>query len=74
MPIRKYIAGTAFDPEAIARMGQAFEKACTILNVGGSDPLVETIAKKIVSLASQGVTDPDEMWQRVVADTEPGPR
>ena len=72
MPIRKYIAGTAFDPDAITRMSTAFEKACTILNVGNSDPLVETIAKKIISVASQGVTDPDEMWRRVVADTDLG--
>jgi len=71
MPIRKYIAGATFDPDSIARMSAAFQKACAILNVSGSDPLVETVAKKIVSLASQGVTDPDEMWQRVVADTQP---
>jgi hypothetical protein len=54
-------------------MSTAFEKACMILNVGGSDPLAETVAKKIVSLASQGVTDPDEIWRRVVADTDLGP-
>jgi hypothetical protein len=36
--------------------------------------LVETVAKKIVSLASHGVTDPDEMWRQVVADTDLGPR
>jgi hypothetical protein len=74
MPIRKYIAGATFDPDRIAQMSAAFEKACTILNVGGSDPLVETVAKKIVSLASQGVTDPNEMWRRVVDDTDLAPR
>lgn len=74
MPIRKYIAGAAFDPDLIARMVTAFEKACGILNINGSDPLVETVVKKIVSLASQGVTDPDEMWQRIVADTDLGAR
>ena len=74
MPIRKYIAGAAFDPDSIARMNAAFEKACAILNVGHADPLFETVAKKIVSLASQGVTDPNEMWRRVVADTDLEPR
>jgi hypothetical protein len=53
-------------------MSAAFEKACTILNAHGSDPLVETVAKKVVSLASQGITDPDEIWRRVVADTDLG--
>jgi hypothetical protein len=74
MPIRKYIAGAEFEPDTIAVMNAAFQKACMILNVGGSDPLVETVAKKIVSLTSQGMTDPNEIWRRVVADTDLGPR
>jgi hypothetical protein len=74
MPIRKYIGGAAFDPHAIACMTAAFEKACMILNAHGSDPLVETVAKKVVSLASQGIIDPDEIWRRVVADTDLGSR
>jgi hypothetical protein len=74
MPIRKYAAGASFGPDAIASMDTAFQKACTALNIRGSDPLVETIAKKVVSLASQGVTDPDEIWRCVVADTDLGPR
>jgi hypothetical protein len=74
MPIRKYTAGAAFGPDAIARMDAAFQKACSILNIQGSDPLVETVAKKIVSLASQGITDSDELWRRVVEDTDLGSR
>jgi hypothetical protein len=50
----------------------AFESALVILNLDDpNDPLVETVAKKIISLASQGITDPDEISRRVVADTEP---
>jgi hypothetical protein len=71
MPIRKYMGGTSFDPETIARMATAFESARTVLNLDDpSDPLVETVAKKIISLASQGITDADEISRRVVADTE----
>src|ERR1044072_4678518 len=56
MPIRKYIAGSAFDPEAIARMTTALEGVRTILNIHDpNDPMVETVAKKIVSLASEGI-------------------
>ena len=60
--------------DAIARMDAAYQKACSILNIQGSDPLVETVAKKVVSLASQGVTDPDEIWRKVIADTDLGSR
>ena len=71
MPIRKFIPGSSFDPEAIERMVTAFESARTALNLDDpNDPLVETVAKKIISLVSQGIADPDEIRRRVVADTE----
>jgi hypothetical protein len=71
MPIKKYIPGAAFSPETIARMATALEKARVLLNLHDpEDPLAETVAKKIVSLASQGLTDPDEIVRRVVADTD----
>jgi hypothetical protein len=71
MPIRKYIPGSSFDPGTIARMATALEKARVILNLHDpDDPMVETVAKKIVSLASQGLTDADEIVRRIVADTD----
>ena len=71
MPIRKFIPGSSFDPETIERMVTAFKSARTILNLDDpNDPLVETIAKKIIRLVSQGITDPGEIRRRVVADTE----
>ena len=44
------------------------------MNIRGSDPVVETVARKVVSLASQGVIDPDEIWRKVIADTDLGSR
>jgi hypothetical protein len=71
MPIRKFVAGSAFDPETIARMITAFEGARTVLNLHDpNDPMVETVAKKIISLASQGIIDPEEMRRRVVVDID----
>lgn len=71
MPIRKYIAGASFDPETIARMVTAFDSARTVLNLQDpNDPMVETIAKKVVSLASQGITDPAEIRRRVIAESK----
>jgi len=71
MPIRKFIPGSSFDPETIARIVAAFEGARTVLNLRDpNDPMVETVAKKIISLASQGITDPDEIQRRIIADTD----
>jgi hypothetical protein len=70
VPIKKYIPGSYFDPGTIARMAAAFENVRAILNLNDpDDPLLETVAKKIISLASQGITDPDEIARQVVADT-----
>ena len=71
MPIRKYIPGATFDPEAIKDMITAFERIRVVLNLENTyDPLVEVVAKKVISLASQGCLDPKEIERRVIADTE----
>lgn len=70
MPIKKFISGAAFEPETLKNMATAFEKLRTILNVDNpDDPLVEIVAKKIISLASQGITDPAEIERLVIDDT-----
>ena len=71
MPIRKFIPGATFSPETIKDMTVAFERIRVILNLENpDDPLVEVVAKKVVSLASQGILDPNEIERRVIADTE----
>ena len=71
MPIRKFIPGATFSPETIKDMTVAFERIRVILNLENpDDPLVEAVAKKVVSLASQGILDPNEIERRVIADTE----
>ena len=73
MPIRKYIPGATFDPEAIKDMITAFERIRVVLNLENAyDPLVEVVAKKVISLASQGCLDPKEIERRVIADIEGG--
>lgn len=72
MPIRKYLGGASFDPETIEVMVRAFDDTRVILNVKSeSDPLAEVVAKKVISLASEGITDPVEIRRRVVEDTIP---
>ena len=71
MPIRKYIPGATFDPETIKDMTTAFERIRVVLNLENAyDPLVEVVAKKVISLASQGCLDPKEIERRVIADIE----
>jgi aspartyl/asparaginyl beta-hydroxylase (cupin superfamily) len=70
MPIKKYLGGASFDPETIEIMVTAFNETRIILNVKNeNDPLAEVVAKKIVSLASEGVCDPAVIRQSVVEDT-----
>ena len=58
---------TAFDPEAIASMGMAFEKACRSLGNGKQAPLVkEVIAKRILDAASHGERNPDRLCERAL--------
>jgi hypothetical protein len=71
MPIRKYIGGSTFGPETIAQMITVFEGLRTLLNLKDpNDPMIETVAKKVISLASQGITDPKEITRRVIADSK----
>ena len=71
MPIRKFIPGATFGPETIKDMIIAFERLRTILNSDNpDDPLIEVVAKKVISLASQGIFDPKEIERLVIADTE----
>ena len=70
MPIKKFISGAAFEPETLKNMATAFEKLRMILNLDNpDDPLVEIVAKKIISLASQGITDPAKIERLVIDDT-----
>jgi hypothetical protein len=49
----------AFEPEAIAAMGEAFEAACKELHEAGGRELVrELIAKRIIAVARRGELNP----------------
>ena len=70
MPIKKYIPGTTFGPETIEDLTTAFERIRRVLKLKDpDDPLIEVVAKKVISLASQGTRDPKEIERLVIADT-----
>ena len=61
MPIRAYLNGvTAFEPEAVAAMGRALERACKELEI--------FIAVRIIDLARSGVVDADALAEQVIAE------
>jgi hypothetical protein len=63
MPFRK----EAFEPEIIAVMTAAYERACsTIVPSPNAERAKEIVAKRIIELATQGWTDADRLCSEVL--------
>jgi hypothetical protein len=58
MPIDPSLEQGAFEPEATAAMGEAFEAACRKLHGGGDSEARKLIAKRIIAAARKGELDP----------------
>jgi hypothetical protein len=59
MPIDLSIENGAFEPEATAAMGEAFEAACKELHDAGKAEVVrKLVAERIIAAASRGELDP----------------
>jgi hypothetical protein len=59
MPIDPSLEQSAFEPEATAAMGEAFDAACKGLrDVGKADLVRELVAKRIIAAAHRGELDP----------------
>jgi hypothetical protein len=58
MPIRLFLNGAAFEPEAIRNMAVVFESVCAELVLSDKDdPATRLIASKIIEFAQSGVLD-----------------
>ena len=58
MPITPYLAGQAFEPDAIRQMSLALESVCDTLKLRlTDDPNTRLVASKIIELAQRGVRD-----------------
>jgi len=58
MPIDPSIEHFAFEPEATAAMGEAFEAACKELHEVGELPMVrKVVAQRIIAAARRGELD-----------------
>jgi hypothetical protein len=59
MAIYRLLQNSAFAPEDIGRLVDAYEDCLRILNVTDrSDPLTELLAKKIIEIGQTGMRDP----------------
>jgi len=68
VPIYRLLQQSAFSPEDIDRLGTAFEDALRVLKLADrSDPLSETIAKKLIEIAQTGERDPRQIRRRAFA-------
>jgi hypothetical protein len=60
---------TAFEPEAIRVMSQAFHGACNALGIfAGDEHGRQVIATRIIDLASAGVVDAEALRDRVLQE------
>ena len=58
MPIRPFLSGQAFKPEAIRNMSLALESVCQTLGLRmADDPVTRLVAAEIIELAQRGVRD-----------------
>ena len=69
MPIYRLFQNGAFQPEHVQAMGSAFEDVLKALKlVDRTDPLTDTIAKKIIELGQRGEHDPARLRDQTLAE------
>jgi hypothetical protein len=69
MAIYRIFKERAFEPEAIARLGAAYEGALKALQLSDrQDPITELVAKKIIEIAETGEQDPDRLCARTLEE------
>ena len=62
---------TAFDPELIRLMGQAYDKACQAMPASGQPAIVrEIMAKEILQAANKGERDPRKLCEQALKAVE----
>lgn len=57
-----FLSGTAFTPEMIAELSNAFDRVCSALMVLPSDSKAQQIARKIIDLAQRGLRDSTQLF------------
>ena len=69
VPITPYLAGQAFEPDAIRQMSLALESVCDTLKLRlADDPNTRLVASKIIELAQRGVRDAPTLSARTLKE------
>jgi hypothetical protein len=71
MPITPFLAGQAFDPEAIENMSAGFVAACDALRLKvGDDPATRFVAEKVIEFAQRGIRDPNMLCKLTLKECD----
>jgi hypothetical protein len=73
MSPHRLIEGAAFEPEIIVLMTRAYQAAVKQVGKGQPQPVLETLAKRIIEIAGSGERDPQKMIEYAVRGVEPYP-
>jgi len=69
MAIYRLLQNSAFAPEDIAPLADAYEECLRTLKLSDrSDPLTEFLAKKIIEIAQTGVRDSGQLGRLALAE------
>ncbi len=69
VPIRPFLTGQAFEPEAIRNMSLAYEGACQALGLRlREDPATKLVAKTVIELAQRGISDAETLRDMVLKE------
>jgi len=66
---RHFLDATDLSPEAKAAVEQVFERVCCTLQLEPADPMRDAVAKAVVSAASSGGLDLDELYRESLAQS-----
>ena len=73
MPIRPFLAGQPFDPEAIRDMSLALQNVCDALSLKMiDDAATRMLAEKIIELAQRGVCDVSTLTAMILKEFKGG--
>jgi hypothetical protein len=74
MPLTRLLKGTAFGPDEIRILNEAYKSALRSLSlVDRNDPLTEIVARKVIDLGRSGLTDPAQIATIAVKALACGP-
>ena len=73
MPIRAFLEGRKFDPEAIRMLGIGFEMVLAALRLADKDVANEIVAGRIIALAEAGERDPERLCEGVLRELQVPP-